>query len=147
MKPFEYYEKVENVEYFGFNWVYEELHKYREELDLIPLTTADRKERYAKREIELREEADKHNELFIAAHAALQSEFWKDLREELKYDTLFTEQGILHFEALVKEMQNHRPLGPLDPVDEDHVMMEAEETYLQAKRLLQDYKYLRQEEK
>jgi hypothetical protein len=143
MKPFEYYEEAPGVECYGYSWVNQQLKLYTEELAKIPLTIADRRERYAKRETELKAEVEKLNEPFLAAHAALKDEFWKDLREELGYDKLFNEAGVAYFEALVEEMKECRRHVPSL---EETISSYYEDRYLQAKRLLVDYHSLRSQE-
>jgi hypothetical protein len=145
MKPFEYYDDVEDIEFHGTGWIYNELRKYGEELDLTPLTKAERLEKYHKREEELKAEAEELNKPFLAAHAALEEEFWKDLRKELGYDNVFTSAGVLIFESLVEDMyQCRRHLVEFD--SENFPQYQSEQRYLQAKKLLQDYHNLRIQE-
>jgi len=145
MKPFEYYEDVEGAEFHGTSWVYQQLRKYGEELDLIPLTKAERYKRYNKREEELKVEMEELDKPFLAAYAALRAEFWKDLRTELGYDKVFTESGVLMFEALAEDMyQCRRHL--VEYSSDNPPLYCSEERYLQAKRLLVDYHSLRSQE-
>lgn len=143
MKPFEYYEEAQGVEYYSFIWERNEIKRRVQLLDTIPLTVNDRELRANQIAIEVAAEAKELNKPFLEAHAALKAEFWADLRADLRYTDLFNDEGVKRFESWVhSEVSNSK----LDPND-DCIPTKSEEMYDVANWLLNEYKTLRNLEK
>lgn len=141
MKPFEYYEEVEGVEYYSNSWEHNEVKLRTQMLDNVPLTVADRKKLIEEIVSNVAKEAKELNKAFIEAHEALKLEFWSDLRSDLQYVELFNDEGVKIFESWIRsEVFGYKKRFDYDS---DYVPTRSEETYNMAKWLLDTYKKLR----